>query len=112
MIAKSKIKKGDKVVLIAGKDKGKEGKVLIVDRKKGRVIVEGANIISKHLKARSQDQKGGIMKKEAPLDLSNVMYLHKGKPTRIGFKTEVKETNGKKITIKHRVAKSTGDMID
>ncbi len=112
MIAKSKIKKGDKVVIIAGKDKGKEGKVLVVDRKRGRVVVEGANMISKSMKARKQDQKGGIIKKEAALDASNVMYLYKGKPTRIGFSTEIKEVGGKKVTIKHRVAKSTGEIID
>ena len=99
-----KIKKGDNVKVIAGKDNGKEGKVLSVDRKAGRVLVEGVNIIKKHTKPSAADQNGGIVEKEAPIDISNVMYVHKGKATRIGFKFE----NGKKV----RFAKSTGDVID
>ncbi len=99
-----KIKKGDNVKVIAGKDNGKEGKVLSVDRKAGRVLVEGVNIITKHTKPSAANQNGGIVQKEAPIDISNVMYVHKGKATRIGFKFE----NGKKV----RFAKSTGDVID
>ena len=83
-----KIKKGDTVKVIAGKDKDKEGKVLSVDAKKNKVIVEGINMITKHTKPSMQDQQGGIVNKEAPIDLSNVMYLHKGKVTRIGYKVE------------------------
>ena len=104
-----KIKKGDTVVVIAGKDQGKEGKVLsIIDVKK--VVVEGINTVSKHSKASQDNPKGGIIMKEAPLDLSNVMYVYKGKPTRIGFKMVEDTKNGgfKKV----RVAKSTGDVID
>jgi len=104
-----KIKKGDTVVVIAGKDKGKEGKVLsVIDGKK--VIVEGLNTVTKHAKASQENPKGGIIKKEAPLDISNVMYVYKGKPTRIGFKMVEDSKNGgfKKV----RVAKSTGDVID
>ena len=74
-----KIKKGDTVKVIAGKDKDKEGKVLSVDAKKNKVIVEGINMITKHTKPNAQNQQGGIVNKEAPIDLSNVMYLHKGK---------------------------------
>ena len=107
-----KIKRGDMVVITTGKDKDKKGKVLMVDRKKNRVIVEGQNMITKHTKATQQDQQGGLVKKEAPIHLSNVMYLHKGKPTRIGYTVEQKEVNGKMVNIKHRVAKSTGDQID
>ena len=100
----SKIKKGDTVVVIAGKDKDKEGKVMQVDHKNHKVIVEGVNMVKKHSKPSMQNQNGGIIEKESPLDISNVMYLHKGKATRIGFKVE----DGKNV----RIAKSTGDVID
>lgn len=99
-----KIKKGDTVRVIAGKDKGKEGKVLSVDVKNNRVIVEGINMITKHAKPSMSNQQGGIINKEAPIDMSNVMYVLNGKVTRIGFKVE----DGKKV----RVAKSTGEAID
>ncbi len=99
-----KIKKGDTVKVIAGKDKDKEGKVLSVDAKKNKVIVEGVNMITKHTKPSMQNQQGGIVNKEAPIDISNVMYLHKGKVTRIGYKVE----DGKKV----RVAKTTGEVLD
>lgn len=100
----SKIKKGDTVVVIAGKDKDKEGKVMMVDPKNHTVLVEGVNMVKKHSKPSAQNQSGGIIEKESPLDISNVMYVHKGKATRLGFKVE----DGKKV----RVAKSTGDVID
>ncbi len=106
-----KIKKGDKVVVIAGVDKGKEGKVLLVDRKNNRVIVEGINMIKKHQKA-SANQQGGIFDKEAPINASNVMFLYKGKPTRIGYKVERVEKDGKMTNVKQRIAKSTGEVID
>ncbi|WWR16434.1 50S ribosomal protein L24 [Lachnospiraceae bacterium JLR.KK008] len=99
-----KIKKGDTVKVIAGKDSGKEGKVISVDPKKNRVLVEGVNMISKHTKPSAANQNGGIVQREAAIDISNVMYVHKGKATRVGFKVE----NGKKV----RFAKSTGDVID
>ena len=98
------IKKGDTVKVIAGKDKDKEGKVISVDRKKNKVLVEGINKITKHEKPSIANQNGGIVQKEAPIDASNVMYVHKGKATRIGFKIE----KDKKV----RFAKSTGDIID
>ena len=100
----AKIKKGDTVKVIAGKDKDKEGKVISVDRKKNKVLVEGINKITKHEKPSVANQNGGIVQKEAPIDASNVMYVHKGKATRIGFKIE----KGKKV----RFAKSTGDIVD
>lgn len=103
-MATVKIKKGDTVKVIAGKDSGKEGKVISIDRKNSRVLVEGVNIISKHMKPSAANQNGGIVQKEAPIHISNVMYVHKGKPTRIGFKME----KDKKV----RFAKSTGDVID
>ena len=103
-MATLKIKKGDTVRVIAGKDNGKEGKVVAIDRKKGRVLVEGVNMVTKHVKPSAANQNGGIVHKEASIDISNVMYLHKGKPTRVGFKFE----NDKKV----RFAKSTGEVID
>ena len=103
----TKIKKGDTVKVIAGKDKGKEGKVLAV--KSGRVIVEGVNTITKHAKPSQANPQGGIIHQEAPIDASNVMYSVKGKVTRIGFKT-VEDKNGK--TKKVRFVKSTGEVID
>ncbi len=105
-MATAKIKTGDTVKIIAGKDKGKEGKVLAV--KNGRVIVENANMITKHDKPSQANPNGGIIHQEAPIDSSNVMYVHKGEVTRIGF-TTVDGKNGPK---KVRVAKSTGDVID
>ena len=103
-MATLKIKKGDTVKVIAGKDNGKEGKVLSVDAKNHKVIVEGVGIVTKHTKPSAANQNGGIVQKEAAIDASNVMYVHKGKATRIGFKFE----KDKKV----RYAKSTGDIID
>ena len=100
----SKIKKGDTVKVIAGKSKDKEGKVLSVDTKNGKVVVEGANMVTKHTKPSASNPNGGIIQQEAPMDISNVMYVHKGKATRVGFKVE----DGKKV----RIAKSTGEAID
>ena len=103
-MATLKIKLGDTVKVIAGSDKGKEGKVIAVNAKAGTVTVEGVNMIKKHLKPGRQSQEGGIINQEAPINASNVMYVHKGKATRVGFKIE----DGKKV----RVAKSTGEVID
>ena len=99
-----KIKKGDTVKVIAGKDKDKEGKVISVDRKNGRVLVEGVNMLTKHTKPSAANQEGGIIHQEGPIDASNVMYVHKGKATRVGFKVD----GDKKV----RYAKSTGEVID
>ena len=103
-MASLKIKKGDTVQIIAGKDKGTEGKVILVDAKNGKVVVEGANMVTKHTKPSASNQNGGIITKEAPLDISNVMLVHKGKTTRVGFKMD----GDKKV----RFAKSTGEVID
>ena len=100
-----KIKKGDTVKVIAGKDKDREGKVLSVDAKNGKVVVEGINMIKKHLKPGRESQSGGIITREGAIDISNVMYVHKGKATRIGFHID---ENGKKV----RYAKSTNEAID
>jgi large subunit ribosomal protein L24 len=107
-----RIKRGDRVVIITGKDKGGEGKVLLVDRKKSRVIVEGKNMVTRHTKQSTAHPQGGLIKKEAPLHVSNVMLLHNGKPTRVGYKVERKEVNGKMVNVKYRVAKRTGEIID
>ena len=79
-----KIKKGDTVKVIAGKDKDKEGKVIAVNQKDGKVVVEGVNMLTKHTKPSASNQNGGIIHQEGPIDISNVMYLHNGKATRIG----------------------------
>lgn len=99
-----RLKKGDKVVVIAGKDKGKEGKILNVDRKNNRVIVEGINMITKHVKPNAMHQQGGLVNKEGYIHASNVMYLHNGKATRLGAMIK----DGKKV----RIAKKTGEVID
>ena len=99
-----KIKKGDTVKVIAGKDKDKEGKVLSVDQKNNKVLVEGINMITKHSKPSAGNPNGGIIQKEAPIDASNVMLVHDGKTTRVGFKME----GDKKV----RFAKATGKVID
>ena len=103
-MATLKIKKGDTVRVIAGKDKDKEGKVLAVDAKNGKVTVEGVNMIKKHVKPGRTNQEGGIITQEGPIHISNVMYVHKGKATRIGFHVE----DGKKV----RYAKSANEAID
>ncbi|MEE1313267.1 MAG: 50S ribosomal protein L24 [Lachnospiraceae bacterium] len=99
-----KIKKGDLVKVIAGKDKDKEGKVVAINRKDNTVIVEGVNMVSKHVKPSMANQQGGIVSQEGPIDISNIMYVHNGKATRLGYKV----VDGKKV----RIAKSTGEVID
>ena len=99
-----KIKKGDTVKVIAGKDNGAEGKVLSVDVKNHKVLVEGINKITKHQKPSQGNPNGGIVEREAPIDISNVMLVIKGKPTRVGFRME----GDKKV----RFAKATGETID
>ena len=103
-MATSKIKKGDTVRVIAGKDKDKEGKVLSVDVKNGKVVVEGINMLTKHTKPSAANQQGGIVNQEGAIDISNVMYVVNGKVTRVGFT----EKDGKKV----RGAKATNEVID
>ena len=103
-MATMKIKKGDTVKVIAGADKGTEGKVIAVNHKNNTVLVEGVNMVTKHTKPSMTNQNGGIVHQEAPIDISNVMLFVDGKATRVGF--EVKD--GKKV----RVAKATGKVID
>ena len=104
-MAMAKIKKGDTVKVIAGKDVGAEGKVLSVDKKSGRLIVEGVNIVKKHTKPSMANQNGGIIEQEAAIDASNVMISIKGQVTRVGYKDG---KDGKKV----RIAKKTGEELD
>ncbi|MEX0350852.1 MAG: 50S ribosomal protein L24 [Paracoccaceae bacterium] len=100
----AKLKKGDKVVVLAGKDKGKEGTIASVDPKAGKAVVDGLNIAIRHTR-QSQSEQGGRLPKALPIELSNLAYLDKnGKPTRVGFRME----GDKKV----RFAKTTGDVID
>lgn len=91
---KTKLKKGDRVVIITGKDKGKEGNISFIDRKNGRVVVEGCNKVIKHQKP-SQANQGGLIEKDAPIHISNVAYMHNGKPARLG----VQINDGKKVRV-------------
>ncbi|MGY3588650.1 large subunit ribosomal protein L24 [Bradyrhizobium sp. USDA 4341] len=101
----AKIRKGDKVMVLTGRDKGRTGEVFEVRPDENKALVRGINMVKRHQK-QSQTQEGGIISKEMPIDLSNVAYVGKdGKPTRIGFKIQA---DGKKV----RVAKSSGAEID
>jgi large subunit ribosomal protein L24 len=99
-----KLKKGDTVVVIAGKDKGREGEVAQVLPKQNKVIVSQINTATKHQKARKANDQGGRIDRDMPIDASNVMLVHKGKPTRVGYKTD---KDGNKV----RFAKKTGEVI-
>jgi large subunit ribosomal protein L24 len=103
MCAKLKVKKGDLVRVIAGDAKGQEGKVLEVITDKNKVLIEGVNMISKHAKPSAKNPQGGIVKQEAPINISNVMVVVNGTATRIGRKVE-----GDKIV---RYSKKTGEVI-
>ncbi len=99
----AKLKKGDKVIVLAGKDKGKTGEIQVVDPKAGKAVVEGVNIAIRHTK-QTQTSQGGRRPQAMPIDLSNLAFVDaNGKPTRVGFKVE----DGKKV----RFAKTTGDVI-
>ncbi len=111
-MANMKIKTGDSVLVLTGKDKGKQGKVMSVDTKNKKVLVEGVAMATKHSKPSAANKQGGIIHQEAMIDVSNVMYLHKGKPTRVGVQVTTEERDGKTKTVRKRVAKSTGDVIN
>ena len=99
-----KLKKGDTVVVIAGKDKGREGEIAQVFPKENKVIVSGVNTATKHQKARRANEPGGRIDRDMPIDASNVMLVHKGQPTRVGYRVGA---DGKK----ERIAKRTGEVI-
>jgi len=101
----AKIKKGDRVVLLTGKDKGRQGVVLKVSPQDSRVLVQGLNMVQRHTRASQTDPNGGIKNKEAPVHVSNVAIVDsKGKPTRVGFRID----GDKKV----RIAKTTGEVIN
>jgi large subunit ribosomal protein L24 len=101
----AKIRKGDKVMVLSGRDKGRTGEVFEVRPAESKALVRGINMVKRHQK-QTQAQEGGIISKEQPIHLSNIAYVGKdGKPTRIGFKVQA---DGKKV----RVAKSSGAEID
>ena len=99
-----KLKKGDTVRVITGKDKGVEGVIAEVFPSTNKIIVTGVNTAKKHQKARSTTQQGGIIDRDMPIDASNVMLVHKGNTTRVGYKLAADGS-------KQRIAKSTGDVI-
>jgi large subunit ribosomal protein L24 len=105
-MARMHVKKGDKVQVISGKDKGKQGVILAAYPKKQRVLVEGVNIVKKHSKPTQANPQGGIIEQEAPIHVSNVMPLDPktNEPTRVGYKV----VDGKKI----RIAKKSGEPLD
>ena len=104
-MSKLKIKKGDNVCVLAGEDKGKQGRVLSVDAEKQRAIVEGVNIVTKATKPSAKHPQGGLVKMEAPIHISNIALVDpkSGKATRVGFRIE----DGKKV----RYAKKSGEEI-
>ena len=107
-----KIKKGDKVRVISGESRGKEGTVLKTFPKTDRVLVEGVNIIKKHAKPTQNNPDGGILEFEAPIHASNVMIVDKKGVTRVGFKTITETVKKKEVTKKVRVAKKSGEVLD
>lgn len=108
-----KIKKGDTVKVISGKNLGKEGKVLKVYPKLNKIIVEGVNIIKKHAKPTQTNPDGGIMEYEAPIQVSNVMiYEKKTGSTRVGYKVITETVKKKEVTRKVRYSKKSGEVLD
>jgi large subunit ribosomal protein L24 len=106
MATRMKIKKGDQVMVISGKDKGKRGRVIEVLTRKRKVLVEGLNILKHHLRQnRQRGVAGGIVEREAPIDVSNVMLIEGGRPVRVGYQILQDER-------KVRVSKKTGAVIE
>lgn len=103
----AKVKKGDRVIVLSGRDKGKTGQVLRVVTETGRLLVQGVNVVKRHAKPTQTDPQGGIKMFEAPIDASNVAHIdpNDGKPTRVGFKID---EHGRKT----RFAKRSGESID
>jgi large subunit ribosomal protein L24 len=99
-----KLKKGDRVVVLTGKDRGKEGVILTVRPKDNKVIVAGINVARKHQKSTSATTQAGIIDKNMPMDASNVAILAGGKPSRVGYRTEA---DGTKV----RIARRTGEVL-
>jgi len=102
---KTKLKRGDTVKVISGKELGRTGRILRIDRDDMRVLVEGLNMQTKHQKPNRANQSGGITRREAPIHLSNVMYLYKGNPARLSYEVEVSNVTGKDGKTRKKVTK-------
>jgi large subunit ribosomal protein L24 len=105
-MAKMKIKKNDQVLVISGRDKGKRGRVIEILTKEGKALVEGVNLLKHHERPnRQRGVAGGIVSREAPIDASNLMVIHGGQPTRVGYQIL---QDGRKV----RIARKTGEVIE
>lgn len=106
-LQKSRIRKGDTVMVIAGRDRGKSGKVLSVDRAAGKIVVEKLNIVKRHTKPNQKVKQGGILEREAPLAISNVMFLCPvtQKPTRLGMRVQA---DGRRV----RFSKKSNELVE
>ena len=104
-----KVKVGDKVRVLAGKDRGKEGKVILTLKKKDKVVVEGINIVKKHMKPNAMNETGGILSVEAPIHVSNVKVIEAKEDKKTTKKAEVKDTKAKKNTTKKSTKKEVGE---
>ncbi len=110
-MAKTRLKKNDLVKVISGNSRGTIGKILFVDREKGKVIVEGVNIVHRHTKPKQKSPQGGIIRREAPINITNVQLMcpKMNKPTRVGMELIVDEKTGKMRRM--RKSKQSGDII-
>jgi large subunit ribosomal protein L24 len=111
MATKTRLKKGDNVTVLSGNSKGSTGKILFINREKGRVIVEGVNIMHRHTKPSQKNPQGGIVKREAPINISNVMLIcpKTNEPTRIGMEVIKDETTGKEKRM--RLSRKSGEIL-
>lgn len=111
MATKTRLKKGDNVMVLSGNSKGSTGKILFINREKGRVIVEGVNIMHRHTKPSQKNPQGGIVRREAPINISNVMLIcpKTNEPTRIGMEVIKDETTGKEKRM--RLSRKSGEIL-
>jgi len=111
MAIKTRLKKGDNVMVLSGNSKGSTGKVLFINREKGRIIVEGVNIMHRHTKPSQKNPQGGIVRREAPINISNVMLIcpKTNEPTRIGVEVIKDETTGKEKRM--RLSRKSGEIL-
>jgi large subunit ribosomal protein L24 len=107
VLRKSRIRKGDTVIVVSGRERGKTGKVLSVDLREGKVVVEKLNIIKRHTKPNQKAKQGGILEREAPLQISNVMFFCPvtQKPTRVGMRTQA---DGRRV----RFSKKSNEILE
>ncbi|MCB0725657.1 MAG: 50S ribosomal protein L24 [Ignavibacteriae bacterium] len=111
MATKTRLKKGDNVMVVSGNYKGTSGKILFINREKGRVIVEGVNIMHRHTKPNQKNPQGGIVRREAPINISNIMLIcpKTNEPTRIGMEVITDEATGKQKRM--RTSKNSGEIL-